>query len=65
MDPGFGGTGLCLAAGNALIDSGVDVQADLYDNSELTFQGNGPEVGAREHNTARTFGATTSVCPRP
>jgi hypothetical protein len=65
-DPGFADDPwLCLAAeADVLIDTGIQTSWDMWDDPGDTnlFSGPGPEVGAREHGVARTFGGERSDC---
>lgn len=62
VDPAFV-DGLCLPGGSALIDAGRDVGVDLVDANAATYQGDAPDVGAREAMTSRSFGGAASSCP--
>lgn len=63
VDPRLEGDALCLPAGSALVDAGVDLGLDLVDDAPATFLGAAPDIGAREAGTARTYGGAASACP--
>jgi hypothetical protein len=62
--PGFADGYLCLGlAGAPLIDDGVNVGWDMNDEVAASlWDGNGPEVGARENGVGRRFGGLESRC---
>lgn len=63
-EPIFTSSSLCLAPESAeLVDSGVSVGYDLWDDSPSDFRGLAPEIGAREAGTSRRFGGEPSMCP--
>ncbi len=67
-NPGWSNDELCLSPGsNALIDSAVTGLGQAYDHDDSTpgvdYAGSGPDVGAREAGTTRTFGGVDSTCP--
>jgi hypothetical protein len=61
--PGFQNEEMCLVSGSGLIDTGLDVGLDMWDDSSYDFNGVAPEVGARESGTSRTYGGVISSCP--
>ncbi|MFC1611298.1 DUF4215 domain-containing protein [Myxococcota bacterium] len=62
-DPEFSDEGLCLPPGSPLIDAGLDVGYDTWDSSPLGFNGEMPDLGARESGAARAYGGEVSFCP--
>jgi len=53
----------CLGAGSGLIDGAVDLGYDQWDGDPARFRGAGPDVGAREDGTTRSYGGIPSTCP--
>ncbi len=66
VDPGWSSSLLCLGAASSLID-GATATWMGYDFNDATpapdYLGSAPDVGARESQTSRSFGAVTSSCP--
>jgi len=61
-DPGWTSPLLCLDPASALIDGGLDMGYDLWDDNPALFNPPAPEVGARECGVARVFGGVESFC---
>lgn len=60
--PDFQGNTLCLSPGSALVNGGKDLGYDMLDDSPDNFNDSGPEVGARENGSIRSYGGVTSGC---
>lgn len=64
--PGWSPPELCLAGGNPLINAAVQTSRG-YDFNDATpaidYIGSGPDIGAREAGTDRSYGGFSSSCP--
>ncbi len=62
-DPDFQNNQLCLSVLSGLVDTGIDVGYDMWDDSPDDYNGAAPEVGARESGVSRYYGGVISSCP--